>query len=89
VLDNGFSTHYLPYIHGEVSVVVSKSVLRRMAIQDRDRAISRREAEAVVSGADRGEISCPCRHGHLECSIVTVGPCLDEALAVFPELGGK
>jgi hypothetical protein len=28
----------------------------------------------------------PCQHGHLNCSYVQGGPCVDELLANFPEL---
>ena len=28
----------------------------------------------------------PCKYGHLDCSNVTRGRCLDETLATYPEL---
>ena len=46
------------------------------------RAFLRRQREAFEADA----VPTPCEYGHLDCSDVAGGACLDEVLGLFPQL---
>lgn len=48
--------------------------------------MTKEQAKRFLERQRKTDVATPCKYGHLDCSDVDGGACLDEVLGNFPEL---